>query len=211
MGGNSTSCNMGSLETGVSKASDSCMGPTLGAAVFSSMESTSEEMLKEQGIDGIALPQKILFPAAEISLKWNQVHCIGAGLYNMGNTCFLNAALQCLTYTPPVANHMLSQEHSKTCREPDFCMMCTMQNHITQVFANSRDVIKPVSVVSQLKRIAEHFEFGDQEDVHEFLRYIVDAMQKSCLPFGRNIKMSKYDLKTTEETSNTFFLMKRHP
>uniref|UniRef100_A0A672KWA4 USP domain-containing protein n=1 Tax=Sinocyclocheilus grahami TaxID=75366 RepID=A0A672KWA4_SINGR len=27
-----------------------------------------------------------------------------------------------------------------------------------------------------------HFRFGSQEDAHEFLRYTVDAMQKSCLP-----------------------------
>lgn len=30
--------------------------------------------------------------------------------------------------------------------------------------------------------IAKHFRYGSQEDAHEFLRYTVDAMQKSCLP-----------------------------
>ncbi|KAK1794539.1 hypothetical protein P4O66_010787, partial [Electrophorus voltai] len=132
--------------------------------------------------DGIALPQKVLFPAERLCLKWNQVHRIGAGLQNLGNTCFLNSALQCLSYTAPLANYMLSREHSKTCHEPGFCMMCTMQNHITQVFANSGNVIKPIGVLNELKRIAKHFRFGSQEDAHEFLRYTVDAMQKSCLP-----------------------------
>uniref|UniRef100_A0A8C7TFZ2 Ubiquitin carboxyl-terminal hydrolase n=1 Tax=Oncorhynchus mykiss TaxID=8022 RepID=A0A8C7TFZ2_ONCMY len=132
--------------------------------------------------DGIALPQKVLFPAERLSLKWNQVNRIGSGLQNLGNTCFLNSALQCLTYTAPLSNYMLSREHSKTCHEPGFCMMCTMQNHITQVFANSGNVIKPIGVLNELKRIAKHFRFGSQEDAHEFLRYTVDAMQKSCLP-----------------------------
>uniref|UniRef100_A0A4W5KXK4 Ubiquitin carboxyl-terminal hydrolase n=1 Tax=Hucho hucho TaxID=62062 RepID=A0A4W5KXK4_9TELE len=132
--------------------------------------------------DGIALPQKVLFPAQRLSLKWNQVNRIGSGLQNLGNTCFLNSALQCLTYTAPLSNYMLSREHSKTCHEPGFCMMCTMQNHITQVFANSGNVIKPIGVLNELKRIAKHFRFGSQEDAHEFLRYTVDAMQKSCLP-----------------------------
>ncbi|CDQ73490.1 unnamed protein product [Oncorhynchus mykiss] len=60
-----------------------------------------------------------------------------------------------------------------------------MQNHITQVFANSGNVIKPIGVLNELKRIAKHFRFGSQEDAHEFLRYTVDAMQKSCLPLNK--------------------------
>ncbi|XP_065805520.1 ubiquitin carboxyl-terminal hydrolase 42 [Labrus bergylta] len=166
------------------KASGGCLGPMPGAAVYNSTQS-SVERSKEQVIscdDGIDLPQKVLFPAERLHLKWTQVHRIGAGLQNMGNTCFLNSALQCLTYTAPFANYMLTREHSKTCHEPGFCMMCTMQNHIIQVFANSGNVIKPIGVLNELKRIAKHFRYGSQEDAHEFLRYTVDAMQKSCLP-----------------------------
>ncbi|KAG7260543.1 hypothetical protein CRUP_024735 [Coryphaenoides rupestris] len=122
------------------------------------------------------------FPPERLSLRWSQAQRVGAGLQNIGNTCFLNAALQCLSYTPPLANYMLTREHSKTCHEPGFCMMCTMQNHIIQVFANAGNVIKPLGVLNELKRIAKHFRYGSQEDAHEFLRYTVDAMQKSCLP-----------------------------
>ncbi|XP_053197174.1 ubiquitin carboxyl-terminal hydrolase 42 [Scomber japonicus] len=166
------------------KAPGGCLGPTPGAAVYNTTPS-SVDRPKEQvisGGDGIDMPQKVLFPPERLNLKWTQVHRIGAGLQNMGNTCFLNSALQCLTYTPPFANYMLTREHSKTCHEPGFCMMCTMQNHIIQVFANSGNVIKPIGVLNELKRIAKHFRYGSQEDAHEFLRYTVDAMQKSCLP-----------------------------
>ncbi|XP_047465111.1 ubiquitin carboxyl-terminal hydrolase 42 [Mugil cephalus] len=166
------------------KAPGGCLGPTPGAVVYNSTPS-SVDRPKEQVIssgDGIDLPQKVLFSPERLVLKWAQVHRIGAGLQNMGNTCFLNSALQCLTYTPPLANYMLTREHSKTCHEPGFCMMCTMQNHIIQVFANSGNVIKPIGVLNELKRIAKHFRYGSQEDAHEFLRYTVDAMQKSCLP-----------------------------
>ena len=35
--------------------------------------------------------------------------------------------------------------------EPGFCMMCTMQNHIIQAFANTGNVIKPIVVLNELK------------------------------------------------------------
>lgn len=65
--------------------------------------------------DGVPAPQKMLFPGNKLTLKWERVYRVGAGLHNLGNTCFLNSTVQCLTYTPPLANYLLSKEHSRTC------------------------------------------------------------------------------------------------
>ncbi|NXE16700.1 UBP36 hydrolase, partial [Lophotis ruficrista] len=131
--------------------------------------------------DGIPAPQEVLFPAGRLSMTWERVYPVGAGLDNLGNTCFLNSTLQCLTYTPPLASYLLSKEHSQTCQQKGFCMMCVMENHTIQAFANSGNAIKPVSFIRHLKHIAQHICFGRQEDAHEFLRYTVDAMQQACL------------------------------
>ncbi|NXP45445.1 UBP42 hydrolase, partial [Heliornis fulica] len=131
--------------------------------------------------DGIAPPQRILFPPEKICMDWQQTQSVGVGLQNLGNTCFLNSTLQCLTYTPPLANYMLSLEHTQSCHEKGFCMMCTMEAHINQVLCCSNNAIKPISVINGLKRIGKHFHFGSQEDAHEFLCFTVDALQKACL------------------------------
>ncbi|XP_041075940.1 ubiquitin carboxyl-terminal hydrolase 36-like isoform X2 [Polyodon spathula] len=131
--------------------------------------------------DGIPAPHKMLFPGNRLSMKWERVYRVGAGLHNLGNTCFLSSTVQCLTYTPPLANYLLSKEHSRSCHQSGFCMMCIMQNHLIQAFANTGNAIKPVSFIRDLKKIARHFRFGSQEDAHEFLRYTIDAMQKACL------------------------------
>ncbi|XP_066843198.1 LOW QUALITY PROTEIN: ubiquitin carboxyl-terminal hydrolase 42-like [Anser cygnoides] len=131
--------------------------------------------------DGIAPPQRILFPPEKIRMDWQETQSVGVGLYNLGNTRFLNATLQCLTYTPPLANYMLSLEHSQSCREQDFCMMCTMETPINQALRCTVDAIEPTRVINNLSRIGQHFRFGSQGDAHEFLRYTVDAMQEACL------------------------------
>ncbi|XP_037671123.1 ubiquitin carboxyl-terminal hydrolase 42 [Choloepus didactylus] len=175
------------------------LGPVPGAVVYSNSsvpDKSKPSPQKDQALgDGIAPPQKVLFPSEKICLKWQQTHRVGAGLQNLGNTCFANAALQCLTYTPPLANYMLSHEHSKTCHAEGFCMMCTMQAHITQALSNPGDVIKPMFVINEMRRIARHFRFGNQEDAHEFLQYTVDAMQKACLN-GSN-KLDRHTQATT--------------
>ncbi|XP_061866646.1 ubiquitin carboxyl-terminal hydrolase 36 isoform X2 [Colius striatus] len=131
--------------------------------------------------DGIPAPQKVLFPAESLSMKWKQIYRVGAGLHNLGNTCFLNSTVQCLTYTPPLANYLLSKEHRRRCQQGGFCMICIMQNHVIQAFANSGNTIKPMAFIRDLKNISQNLQFGRQEDAHEFLHYVIDAMQKAFL------------------------------
>ncbi|KAJ7989826.1 hypothetical protein DPEC_G00308520 [Dallia pectoralis] len=161
-----------------------CEGAVSSQRASSELAQIKRQVSDNQGCghsDGIPAPQKMLFPGNRLSMRWERVYRVGAGLHNLGNTCFLNSTVQCLTYTPPLANYLLSKEHSRACHQSGFCMICIMQNHIIQAFANTGNAIKPVSFIRDLKKIARHFRFGSQEDAHEFLRYTIDAMQKACL------------------------------
>lgn len=107
---------------------------------------------------------------------------VGPGFYNEGNTCFLNAVLQCLTYTPALADFAIKQNHIKSCQKAN-CILCKMVDLILQSIGpktTSKTPIRPLGITSNLKRIAKHFKFGRQEDSHEFLRFLIEAMHSGA-------------------------------
>ncbi|KAL1443520.1 hypothetical protein MTO96_007430 [Rhipicephalus appendiculatus] len=124
---------------------------------------------------------------------------IGAGLVNMGNTCFMNTVIQCLTYCPPLANYLLHQDdHCTKCKTLNFCMMCELQRHMKRALEKSGDTIKPLYIYQRLKAIAKHFQFGQQEDAHEFLRYVIDNLWKAALAnYDGGVKLDPASKETT--------------
>ncbi|NXP72198.1 UBP42 hydrolase, partial [Ramphastos sulfuratus] len=135
--------------------------------------------------EGMAVPAGVLSPQ-EVCLEWQYRQGAGAGLYNLGQTCFLNSVLQCLTYTPLLANYLLSGAHSRWCQQQGFCMMCTMEEHIRKVLLSSVSAVHPRPFVNILKRIGKQFQCNRQEDAHEFLCHMLLAMQRACLTGSSN-------------------------
>ncbi|XP_049523698.1 ubiquitin carboxyl-terminal hydrolase 36 isoform X21 [Dermacentor silvarum] len=151
------------------------------------------------GEDGIPEPRVRLHSSDAIWLDWREQRRIGAGLVNMGNTCFMNTVIQCLTYCPPLANYLLHQDdHCTKCKTMNFCMMCELQRHMKRALEKSGDTIKPLYIYQRLKAIAKHFQFGQQEDAHEFLRYVVDNLWKAALAnYEGGLKLDPASKETT--------------
>ncbi|XP_066420363.1 ubiquitin carboxyl-terminal hydrolase 42-like [Molothrus aeneus] len=118
-------------------------------------------------------PQKTLFPPEKISMDWRQKRRPGAGLYNLGSTCYLNVILQCLTYTPPLANYLLSRQHSRFCSQQGFCMMCIMEDHVRKVLYSSATAIRPRAVIRDLK-----FTCLSCKTVFDFFKVFLDVLLK---------------------------------
>ncbi|NWV58388.1 UBP42 hydrolase, partial [Daphoenositta chrysoptera] len=143
--------------------------------------------------EGMALPQRIVLSPEKICMDWQQRQRPGAGLFNLGNTCYINVILQCLTYTPPLAHYLLSYQHSRSCQQQGFCMMCTMEEHVRKVLCSPASAILPGAVLRDLKFIGEDFEYGRQENAYQFFRCTLSAMHRACLSARRHLDISSQE------------------
>lgn len=109
------------------------------------------------------------------------------GFRNLGNTCYLNSVIQCLTYTPPLANFCLRLQHSLSCDslghqdKKSECPFCLLEKRIVRSLSVDLPLDTPSRIIGRLSTFAEHFRVGRQEDAHEFLRYVIDACHTTCV------------------------------
>ncbi|KAI0268122.1 hypothetical protein BC834DRAFT_968344 [Gloeopeniophorella convolvens] len=120
--------------------------------------------------------------SGSLETSWPKGVTIGSGLYNTGNSCFLNSALQCLLHTPPLLHVLLAHGKTQSCRvKSNFCMACSLRDVMEESHSRRKSAFTPYPVANKLQVIASHMRRGRQEDSHEFLRYAIDALQKTCL------------------------------
>lgn len=120
-----------------------------------------------EGEDGKAVdpnafrkPSKVLFDpkVANDAMSWTKVYHVGPGLHNLGNTCFLNSVLQCLVYTAPFTNLLVSKLHSQKCRSEGFCVICEMERHVSVSFLKQHpNAISPNGIVANIKSMSFSF------------------------------------------------------
>lgn len=101
---------------------------------------------------------------------------------------------------PALANWLVSDsEHRERCSEfNDMCIICAVSK--TLLSSQSSSVVKPFLVYSRLKQICKHLVAGRQEDAHEFLRYLIESMEKAYLQRFNKAHLANMDQYSKETT-----------
>ena len=98
----------------------------------------------------------------------------------------MNAVMQCLTHTPPLASFCLAGEHRRyKTGASGFNAIYEMGEHVNRALNAPGRAIAPVAFVKNLRALSKTFRKGRQEDAHEFARCLLDAMHKRCVEAAR--------------------------
>ncbi|XP_014243155.1 ubiquitin carboxyl-terminal hydrolase 36 isoform X2 [Cimex lectularius] len=158
---------------------------------------------KEVKAQELPQPKRVLYPPDAVQLGWKGNVPVGAGFINLGNSCYLNSTLQALFHVPAFVNWLSSDSaHFSKCESMNGlthseCLICAMAKVLQATHKSTGSAIKPLGIYSKLKAICKHLVHGHQEDAHEFLRYLIEGMERSYLSLFNGIKLDSYSKETT--------------
>ncbi|KAK3576537.1 hypothetical protein CHS0354_018043 [Potamilus streckersoni] len=126
------------------------------------------------------------------------------GLYNLGNTCYMNAGLQCLISTSPLVKYFfdvynIDPSERKTLLGQFYSLLC-------RVWGGRYSILHPRDFKNVLGLYHSQFQDYRQHDCQEFLALLLDSlheqMNKTNLPFSRDIQRDQVqEIFTIEDQS----------
>ena len=120
------------------------------------------------------------------------------GLPNYGNTCYFNAALQCLLQIPQLSNYMILKTFEKENK-----LLLEYQNIVKSYWTSSESSINILKLLKLFINRFSQFNNNNQNDSQEVFICFLEFLDTSCEDFIKKICFSKMEQTTIckDETS----------
>ncbi|XP_035842496.1 ubiquitin carboxyl-terminal hydrolase 9 isoform X2 [Helianthus annuus] len=134
-----------------------------------------------------------------------------AGLQNLGNTCFMNSALQCLVHTPPFVDYFLQDYSDEINKQNPLGMhgelAVAFGELLRKLWSSGRTAVAPRAFKGKLARFAPQFSGYNQHDSQELLAFLLDGLHEDLNRVKQKpyIETKDYDGRPDEEVASEFW------
>lgn len=125
------------------------------------------------------------------------------GLKNLGNTCFLNSIIQCLSATVPLSRYFLGGSFRRHINRANTFgsrgeIAETYSQLVKTMWSEQDPIVTPIRFKDIVGKFAPQFQGNEQHDSQEFLIFLLDAIHED-LNLGRRRVPGKEEEEDKEE------------
>lgn len=115
------------------------------------------------------------------------------GLDNLGNTCFMNSGLQCLSNIPLFRNAMLSCCPTRMSPSAGMPFVNSFVNLLRELWKGSSRSVRPNEFKEALGRLCPRFSGYEQQDAIELIEITLDKLHNELNPVSRKKYIERTD------------------
>jgi ubiquitin carboxyl-terminal hydrolase 4/11/15 len=173
-------------------------------------QTVSQDMDKKHSIAKVA--QELETTCSTLTRSANIISLSPVGLQNLGNTCFMNSALQCLIHCEALSKFLLTSNLSSIINKSNLLgtkgkLVTVYTELLKQLTGGKEKSVAPWSLKNTVGKFAVQFAGYQQQDSHEFLGYLITGLHEDLKEVRKgeyhDIKY-KNDSETSDESWEMF-------